>query len=75
MVVEIDHPKIGRMKSLGIPVKSSGELLAIRQPAPWLGQHSREALRGVGYGEAEVNALFEAGVIYDKYREKATASA
>ena len=25
--------------------------------------------------EDEVNALFEAGVIYDKYREKATASA
>jgi len=75
MVVEIDHPKIGRMKSLGIPVKSTGELLAIRQPAPWLGQHSSEALKGIGYGDAEVNALFEAGVIYDKYREKVTVSA
>ena len=31
MVVEIDHPKIGRMKSLGIPVKSTGELLSIRR--------------------------------------------
>ena len=26
----MDHPKIGRMKSLGIPVKSTGELLEIR---------------------------------------------
>ena len=75
MVVEIDHPKIGRMKSLGLPVKSSGELLAIRRAAPWLGQHTAEALRAAGYADREINALFDAGVIYDKYREKATASA
>ena len=73
MVVEIEHPKIGRMKSLGIPVKSSGELLAIRKSAPWLGQHSAEALQGLGYSSAEIDAMFEAGVIYDHYREKAIA--
>jgi crotonobetainyl-CoA:carnitine CoA-transferase CaiB-like acyl-CoA transferase len=75
MVVEIDHPKIGRMKSLGIPVKSSGELLAIRRAAPWLGQHSAEALHSLGYADAEIDTMFEAGVIYDKYRDKATAPA
>jgi crotonobetainyl-CoA:carnitine CoA-transferase CaiB-like acyl-CoA transferase len=37
MVVEIDHPRIGRMKTLGLPVKTTGELVSIRQPAPWLG--------------------------------------
>jgi crotonobetainyl-CoA:carnitine CoA-transferase CaiB-like acyl-CoA transferase len=73
MVVEIEHPKIGRMKSLGLPVKSSGELLAIRKPAPWLGQHSGEALRDLGYSSADIDAMFEAGVIYDRYREKVTA--
>lgn len=73
MVVEIDHPKIGRMKSLGLPVKSTGELTAIRQPAPWLGQHSGETLRSVGYSDGDIDALFENGVIYDKYREKALA--
>src|SRR5688572_12654102 len=75
MVVEIDHPRIGRMKSLGLPVKSSGELLAIRRPAPWLGQHSAEALRSAGYTDDDINALFDADVIYDKYRKKAVASA
>ena len=73
MVVEIDHPKIGRMKSLGIPVKSTGELTAIRQPAPWLGQHSSETLRSMGCSDGDIDALFESGVIYDKYREKAIA--
>ena len=75
MVVEMDHPKIGRMKTLGLPVKSTGELTSIRAAAPWLGQHSEEALRGLGLSAAEIDALFEAGVVYDKYREKATTSA
>lgn len=73
MVVEIDHPKIGRMKSLGLPIKSTGELMAIRQPAPWLGQHTEEALGSVGYAQTDIDALFDDGVVYDKYREKATA--
>jgi crotonobetainyl-CoA:carnitine CoA-transferase CaiB-like acyl-CoA transferase len=73
MVVEIDHPKIGRMKSLGIPVKSSGELLAIRRPAPLLGQHSAEILKRAGYADADIETLLADGVIYERYREKATA--
>jgi hypothetical protein len=32
-------------------------------------------LQSVEYSDAEIAAMFEAGVIYDKYREKATASA
>ena len=74
MVVEIDHPKIGRMKSLGLPVKSTGELLSIRRPAPWLGQHSEEVLRGLGYSTADIDTMFEGGIVYDRYREKSTAS-
>jgi crotonobetainyl-CoA:carnitine CoA-transferase CaiB-like acyl-CoA transferase len=73
MVVEIEHPKIGRMKTLGIPVKSSGELLAIRSPAPLLGQHSAEVLRKAGYSASDIEALFASGVIHEQYREKATA--
>jgi crotonobetainyl-CoA:carnitine CoA-transferase CaiB-like acyl-CoA transferase len=73
MVVELDHPKIGRMKTLGNPVKSTTELARSRAPAPWLGQHSAEVLGQLGYGDAEVRALFAEAVIYDRYREKATA--
>jgi crotonobetainyl-CoA:carnitine CoA-transferase CaiB-like acyl-CoA transferase len=73
MVVEIDHPRIGRMKTLGNPVKSTTELARLRAPAPWLGQHSAEVLQNLGYPGKEIGQLFSAGVIYDKYREKATA--
>jgi crotonobetainyl-CoA:carnitine CoA-transferase CaiB-like acyl-CoA transferase len=68
MVIEYDHPKIGRMKSIGIPIKSSGELTAIRQPAPWLGQHSAETVHELGISGAEIETLFAEGVLYDKYR-------
>ncbi|MBI3372123.1 MAG: CoA transferase [Betaproteobacteria bacterium] len=74
MVVEIDHPKIGLMKTIGLPIKSTGELTAIRKPAPWLGQHSAEVLRAIGYGAAEIDALFAGGVVYDKFREEVTES-
>ena len=70
MVVDIDHPKIGPMKTLGLPIKSSGELTAIRKPAPWLGQHSDEVLRSIGYGADEIDALHRDGVTFDKYRGK-----
>ena len=73
MVVEIEHPKIGRMKSLGLPIKSTGDLTQIRAPAPWLGQHSDEVLKSIGYKDEQLAALHTEGVIYDKYREKATA--
>lgn len=64
MVVDIDHPVIGPMKTIGLPVKSSGELAAIRQPAPWLGQHSDDVLRALGYDDAAVAALHADGVVY-----------
>jgi crotonobetainyl-CoA:carnitine CoA-transferase CaiB-like acyl-CoA transferase len=74
MVVEIDHPVIGRMKSLGIPIQSTGELAAIRHPAPWLGQHSRDTLAALGYAEDEIDALFAEGVVYDRLAPAVTSS-
>jgi crotonobetainyl-CoA:carnitine CoA-transferase CaiB-like acyl-CoA transferase len=69
MVVEIEHPKIGPMKTIGLPIKTTGELAAIREPAAWLGQHSAEILRGIGYPDGDIDALFEEGVIFDRYRD------
>ncbi len=73
MVTEIDHPKIGRMKNMGSPVKTSGEFTKFRTAAPWLGQHSDEVLQSLGYKTGQIAALHAQGVVYDKYREKATA--
>jgi crotonobetainyl-CoA:carnitine CoA-transferase CaiB-like acyl-CoA transferase len=71
MVVDIDHPRIGPMKTLGLPIKSSGELTSIRSAAPWLGQHSIEILRGLGYTEADAKALLERGIVFEDCRDQA----
>ena len=36
---------------------------ALRRPAPALGEHNAELLRGLGYDAAESEALSEAGVL------------
>ncbi|MBD8067931.1 CaiB/BaiF CoA transferase family protein [Bacillus sp. PS06] len=70
MVVEVDHPKLGKIKTLGIPIKFSETPLQIRRPAAWLGQDTVETLQSAGYTDEEINELFEEGVIYNKYREE-----
>ena len=68
MVHDIEHPRIGPMKTIGLPIKSSGDLGEIRLPAPWLGQHSQEIVASLGYAEQDIQALFERGVIADRCR-------
>ena len=44
MVEELDHPRAGRMRTLGVPVKLSATPGALRRPAPLLGEHTDEIL-------------------------------
>ena len=44
MVREIEHPSVGRMKTLGVPVKLSRTGGAVRRPAPMLGEHTGEVV-------------------------------
>jgi formyl-CoA transferase/CoA:oxalate CoA-transferase len=61
MVVELEHPTAGRHRVLGIPVKLSATPGAIRGPAPRLGEHTEEVLRGLGYPAEDARALADAG--------------
>ena len=57
MVVEVDHPALGRMKALGSPVKMSETPPVVRRRAPLLGEHTREVLLEAGFGPDEIAAL------------------
>ncbi len=47
MIVEYDHPDVGKVRLPGNPVKVSGMPGTISKPAPRLGEHTDQVLRGV----------------------------
>jgi len=61
MVMEIEHPVEGPMKSLGFPVKLSATPQQVRYPAPLLGEHTDEVLAELGLRPEAVAALRERG--------------
>jgi formyl-CoA transferase len=64
MLVELPHPTAGTVRLAGSPLKLSRTPVRIETPPPLLGEHSDEVLRTyLGYSEAEITALRQAGVI------------
>jgi crotonobetainyl-CoA:carnitine CoA-transferase CaiB-like acyl-CoA transferase len=63
MVVEVDHPRAGRTKALGHPIKFSATPGKVERAAPLLGQHTREVLEELGYSSAEIERLYSDGAV------------
>ncbi len=61
MVVATDHPKAGRVHSLGLPIKFSDTPGAVTRPAPLLGEHTYEVLSEAGYSRAEIDRFVADG--------------
>jgi crotonobetainyl-CoA:carnitine CoA-transferase CaiB-like acyl-CoA transferase len=63
MIQEVEHPTIGALRMLGIPIKLSTTPGSIRIPPPSLGQHNNEVLLGLGYTEDDISRFRAEGVI------------
>ncbi|MDS1139102.1 CoA transferase [Pusillimonas sp. SM2304] len=57
MIQELVHPKLGKMKTIGIPSHFSLTPGAIREPAPTLGQHTDAILRRFGLSDDRITEL------------------
>ena len=64
MVVEMDHPSVGKFKMVGIPVKYSETHPGIRLPPPTLGQHTNEVLKEIiGLSDEQIDTYRSEGAL------------
>jgi crotonobetainyl-CoA:carnitine CoA-transferase CaiB-like acyl-CoA transferase len=57
MVVSIDHPTLGEVKTLGSPIKMSETPPAVGRKVPQLGEHTQEVLKEAGFSDEEIAAV------------------
>jgi crotonobetainyl-CoA:carnitine CoA-transferase CaiB-like acyl-CoA transferase len=65
MVTSVDHPTVGQVKTLGLPVRFSDTPGEVSRPAPLYGQHSRDVLSELGYDGDEIDRLLSEGAAID----------
>jgi len=61
-VIEVDHPRVGKIKEVGFPWKFS-KTPAKAGIAPEVGEHTNEILKGLGYSDADIEQLREEGIV------------
>ncbi len=71
MVPSVDHPKAGRVQTIGLPMKFSQTPGAVCHAAPLFGQHTREVLAEAGLSTSEIEALLAEGAAVEPQRQAA----
>jgi len=61
--IEVEHPKMGKIKLIGNAVDMSRTPPKIHRPPPVLGEHTEEILGTLGYDSARISALRSQGVV------------
>ncbi len=65
MIIEVDDPVLGRMKTLNVPFKFSEGEVSIRGHYPLLGEDNEYVLAEVlGYEPHAISTLYDRGVVY-----------
>jgi crotonobetainyl-CoA:carnitine CoA-transferase CaiB-like acyl-CoA transferase len=63
MVIEVEHPTLGKIKQVGIAPKLSSTPGKVRSLSPFSGEHTDEILQELGYKRKEIENLRQQGVV------------
>jgi crotonobetainyl-CoA:carnitine CoA-transferase CaiB-like acyl-CoA transferase len=63
MLVELNHPTLGKVKQVGIGIKMSDTPGQVKSVAPKPGEHTDDILGSVGYNDKGIAALRESGAV------------
>ncbi len=63
MIVDVEHASVGKVTTIGHPVKYSRTPTKVDRAAPVLGQHSREVLSEFGYEPDQIDALVNSNAV------------
>lgn len=64
MVAEVEHPVVGMVKMLGLPIRFDATPASIRRHPPMLGEHTDEVLGEIaGLAPSEIEELRRAGIV------------
>ena len=65
MLIEQDHPSLGRIRMPNLPFRFSGYEAPVPAVAPSIGQHNRDIAASLGYRGEEIASMIADGVLYD----------
>jgi len=63
MTVNVDHPILGPLRTLGTPLKMSSTPLNPKRRGPMLGEHTDDVLAEAGYSSDEIEQLRYSGAV------------
>lgn len=69
LMVESEHPVVGRIQNVGLPVCFEGKPRDASRTPPLLGEHNEELLLEAGYSLAEIDTLCSSGTLGQSYQE------
>ena len=63
MIVSLEHPELGMIRSIATPVQLRDSPLVYRRYPPRIGEHTREILDELQYSDAAVERLYREGIV------------
>lgn len=63
VVVEVKHPRAGKIKLVAPAVSYNGQKMKVRLPPPWLSEHTDEVMEELGYSPEQIADLRERAII------------